>query len=97
MSQQEFDSYIYLDISFLAMMLALYSYVIGYRLRLRVDKAAYVILSTQLISMSARIALTFQAATIVDSFILVWGYSITQGCLYYFIFEMKYIYLRTTK
>jgi len=90
----DYHYFIYLDIAFLVTMLLMYLYVIAYRLRFHLDKAAYVILLTQLVSMSARILLTFDAATILDSFILVWGYSITQGCLYYFIFEMKYIAIK---
>jgi hypothetical protein len=54
-----------------------------------------VILLTYLACMAARILLTMlQEAKVIDSIILVLGYSITQGTLYYFIFEMKYTALK---
>jgi hypothetical protein len=76
-------------------MLVLELYVIVWRLRLRLDVAGYVILLTYLACMAARILLTvLQEAKVIDSIILVVGYSITQGTLYYFIFEMKYTALK---
>ena len=71
----------------------LLAYVIGYKLRFRVDLAGYVILVTQFIVMGIRVFLKEDNAE-YQPILLLAGYLIDESTLFFFVFEMQFIYLK---
>ncbi len=73
----------------------LLSYVIAIKLKFRMDSAAYVILLTQYAVMGVRIFLK-EDNVVYQPILLLAGYLIDESSLFYFVFEMQFIYLKAT-
>ncbi len=84
----------------LAVILALYIYVIGFRLRFKLDRAGYIILLTQLFILFLRLLMETVSSknhwqTWFQAAITFAGYIANETTLIFFMFEMKYVKLRT--
>ncbi len=73
----------------------LLSYVIGIKLKFLMDSAAYVILLTQFAVMGVRIFLKEDKVE-YQPILLLAGYLIDESSLFYFVFEMQFIYFKAT-
>ena len=87
-----------MDLVFLVIVFFLEIYVIGYKLRFKLDPAGYIILITQLFVLILRLFLAqtnnywqswFQAVVFLS------GYIVNESTLYFFVYEMKYVKLKT--
>ena len=82
-----------MNLSFFVITLILEVYVIGWRLRFKMDMAAYFILITQLLVMASRIFLS-QNSTFFQPMLVVIAWFIVESTLYFFVFEMKQIWIK---
>lgn len=94
------EAYSIMNSVFLVIILVLNIYVIGYRLRFKLDPAGYIILLTQLVVLFLRLLMGnsssqnhwqswFQAGVVFV------GYIVNETTLIFFMFEMKYVKLKT--
>lgn len=86
-------AYRWMNFVFFIIAFFLLSYVIGYKLRFRVDLAGYVILVTQFMVMGIRVFLKEDNVE-YQSILLLAGYLIDESTLFFFVFEMQFIYLK---
>ncbi len=86
-------AYRWMNFVFFIIAFFLLSYVIGYKLRFRVDLAGYVILVTQFMVMGIRVFLKEDNAE-YQPILLLAGYLIDESTLFFFVFEMQFIYLK---
>lgn len=88
-------AYRWMNLVFFIIAFFLLSYVIGYKLRFRVDPAGYVILVTQFLVMAIRVFLKEDNAE-YQPILLLAGYLIDESTLFFFVFEMQFIYLKVS-
>ena len=69
-------------------------YVIGWTLRFRLDKAGYIILINQLLIMIFKIFRSLTKQEIQSVLVLV-SYTVSEATLFYFVFEMRFVQLKT--
>jgi hypothetical protein len=86
-------AYRWMNFVFFIIAFFLLSYVIGYKLRFRVDLAGYMILVTQFMVMGIRVFLKEDNAE-YQPILLLAGYLIDESTLFFFVFEMQFIYLK---
>jgi hypothetical protein len=84
-----------MQVAFICIVFLLELYFLGYKIRLNLEKTAFIVLTTQLLIMVMRILLgLFNKVYIIEPIILVCSYSVVHATLYYFIFEMKLVALK---
>ena len=79
-----------INIIILGCMLFFTLFFVAYKLRLRLEKPALVIIFTQLIVMTARVFQS-QDQSIAQGIITIVGDVLFKMALYYFVFEMGYV------